>query len=198
MTYSSESIEKMIELLSKLPTIGKKSAQRLTFFLLRQPEEFIHSIAETLLTLKTKVRLCPICFNFTESETCPICSSPNRKKDIICVVEQPDDVIAIEKMNEFKGVYHILHGTINHLDGISISKLKIKELLERAKDSKEIIFALNPSVEGEITTQYIAKLLKHLGIKLTRIARGIPIGTELQFADDATILNAFENRVEIL
>jgi recombination protein RecR len=198
MTYSSETIEKMIEILSKLPTIGKKSAQRLTFFLLRQPEEFIRHFSETLLALKANVKLCPVCFNFTESEPCPICSSPNRKKDIICVVEQPDDVIAIEKTNEFKGVYHILHGTINHLDGISVSKLKINELIERAKGAKEIIFALNPSVEGEITTQYIAKLLKPLNLRLTRIARGLPIGTELQFADDATILNAFENRVEIL
>lgn len=198
MIYSSETIEKMIEILSKLPTIGKKSAQRLTFFLLRQPEEFVQNFSETLLKLKANVKLCSVCFNFTESEPCPVCSSPNRKKEIICVVEQPDDVIAIEKTNEFKGVYHILHGTINHLDGISISKLKINELIERAKEAKEIIFALNPSVEGEITTQYIAKLLKPLKIRLTRIARGLPIGTELQFADDATILNAFENRVEIL
>ncbi len=197
MNNQPETIEKTIELLSSLPTIGKKTALRLTYYLIKQPETFIQNLAEALLDLKKKIRYCSICFNFSETDPCPICSSENRDKSVICVVEQPDDVIAIEKTNEFKGLYHILHGTISHLDGITISKLKINELIERAKSAKEIIFALNPSVEGEITTQYIAQLLKPLKIKLTRLARGIPFGTELQFADDATISNALENRVSI-
>lgn len=187
----------MIEILSSLPTIGKKSALRLTLFLLRQPDEFIQKFSETLMKLKSNVKLCSVCFNFTETDPCPICSSEDRDKGIICVVEQPDDVLAIEKTNEYKGVYHVLHGTINHLDGISISKLKIKELVERAKDAKEIIFALNPSVEGEVTIHYIVNLLKIYPIKLTRIARGLPLGIEIQYADDATLLNAIENRTEI-
>lgn len=197
MKFTSPTIEQMIEILSSLPTIGRKSAQRLTLFLLRQPEEFVQKFAETLVQLKTNVKLCSVCYNFTELDPCPICSSEDRQKDLICVVEQPDDVLAIEKTNEYKGVYHVLHGTINHLDGISISKLKINELVERAKNAKEIIFALNPSVEGEVTIHYIVNLLKNYPVRLTRVARGLPVGIELQFADDATLLNAIENRTEI-
>lgn len=197
MISTSETISKMIEILSSLPTIGKKSALRLTLFLLRQPDEFVKKFAETLLELKNKLQLCPICFNFTEQIPCMICSSSSRQTNVICVVEQPDDVLAIEKTKEFNGVYHVLHGVISHFDGLSISKLKINELVERAKNAKEIIFALNPSVEGEVTIQYLIKLLRPLNIKMTRIARGLPIGIELQFADDATILNAIENRIEV-
>ncbi|MFN3306361.1 MAG: recombination mediator RecR [Candidatus Kapaibacteriota bacterium] len=197
MKFSSRTIEEMIDILSTLPTIGRKSAQRLTLFLLRQPEEFIQKFSETLIRLKKDIKLCSICFNFTEADPCPICLSPDRNKELICVVEQPDDVLAIEKTNQFKGVYHVLHGAINHLDGISVSKLKISELISRAKTAKEIIFALNPSVEGEVTIHYIVGLLKNHPIKLTRIARGLPIGIEIQYADDATLLNAIENRTEI-
>ncbi len=197
MKFSSKTIEEMIDILSTLPTIGRKSAQRLTLFLLRQPEEFIQKFSETLVKLKKDIKLCSLCFNFTETDPCPICSSPERNKELICVVEQPDDVLAIEKTNQYKGVYHVLHGAINHLDGISVSKLKISELLQRAKTAKEIIFALNPSVEGEVTIHYIVSLLKNYPIKLTRIARGLPIGIEIQYADDATLLNAIENRTEI-
>ncbi|MCX7879471.1 MAG: recombination mediator RecR [Ignavibacteria bacterium] len=187
----------MIEILSSLPTIGKKSAQRLTFFLLKQPEEFIQKFADTLYDLKKKIKLCSICYNFTEQDPCPICSNSRRLRDLICVVEQPDDVPIIEKTNEYKGVYHILHGTIDHFEGNSINNLKIPELVERAKSAKEIIFALNPSVEGEVTIHYIVNLLRNYPIKLTRIARGLPIGSEIQFVDDATLLNAIENRTEI-
>ncbi|ROL56946.1 recombination protein RecR [Bacteroidetes/Chlorobi group bacterium Naka2016] len=197
MKFTSPTIEQMIEILSALPTIGKKSALRLTLFLLRQPDEFVQKFAETLLKLKENVKFCSICFNFTETDPCPICSDDGRQKDLICVVENPDDVLAIEKTNEYKGVYHVLHGTINHLNGISISKLKINELVERAKNAKEIIFALNPSVESEVTTHYIVNLLKDFPVKLTRIARGLPVGIEIQYADDATLLNAIENRTEI-
>ncbi|MCX7908135.1 MAG: recombination mediator RecR [Ignavibacteria bacterium] len=197
MKFTSQTIEEMIEILSSLPTIGRKSAQRLTLFLLRQPEEFVQKFSDTLIKLKTKVKLCSVCYNFTELDPCSICTSENRDKGVICVVEQPDDVLAIEKTNEFKGVYHVLHGTINHLDGISVSKLKINELITRAKDAKEIIFALNPSVEGEVTIHYIVNLLKDYPIRLTRVARGLPVGIEIQFADDATLLNAIENRTVI-
>jgi recombination protein RecR len=197
MKFTSQTIEEMIEILSSLPTIGRKSAQRLTMFLLRQPEDYIQKFSQTLLKLKTNVKLCSVCYNFTEEDPCNICSSEQRQKDLICVVEQPDDVLAIEKTNEYKGVYHVLHGTINHLDGISISKLKINELVERARNAKEIIFALNPSVEGEVTIHYIVNLLKGLPVKLTRVARGLPVGLEIQFADDATLLNALENRTEV-
>ncbi|MEJ5285853.1 MAG: Recombination protein RecR [Candidatus Kapaibacterium sp.] len=197
MKFTSPTIEQMIEILSALPTIGKKSALRLTLFLLRQPDEFVQKFAETLLKLKENVKFCSICFNFTETDPCPICSDDGRQKDLICVVENPDDVLAIEKTNQYKGVYHVLHGTINHLNGISISKLKINELVERAKKAKEIIFALNPSVESEVTTHYIVNLLKDFPVKLTRIARGLPVGIEIQYADDATLLNAIENRTEI-
>lgn len=197
MKFTSQTIEEMIEILSSLPTIGRKSAQRLTMFLLRQPEDYIQKFSQTLLKLKTNVKLCSVCYNFTEEDPCNICSSDQRQKDLICVVEQPDDVLAIEKTNEYKGVYHVLHGTINHLDGISISKLKINELVERARNAKEIIFALNPSVEGEVTIHYIVNLLKGLPVKLTRVARGLPVGLEIQFADDATLLNALENRTEV-
>lgn len=197
MKYTSQTIEQMIEIFSSLPTIGKKSAQRLTYYLLRQPEDFIQKFSDALLELKNRVQLCEVCYNFTEQNPCPICNSNERFQDLICVVEQPDDVIAIEKTNEYKGVYHVLHGTINHLDGISISKLKINELIERAKNAKEIIFALNPSVEGEVTIHYIVNQLKRFPVRLTRIARGMPIGTEIQFVDDATLLNAIENRTEI-
>lgn len=197
MVNTSETITKMIDILSSMPTIGKKSALRLTLFLLRQTDEYVMKFAQALIELKNKVKLCPICYNFSDEIPCSICYSPTRRQDQICVVEQPDDVLAIERTNEYNGVYHVLHGTISHFDGLSISKLKINELIERAKSAKEIIFALNPSIEGEVTTQYLVKLLRPLEIKMTRIARGLPVGTEIQFADEATILNAFENRIEI-
>lgn len=197
MQYTSKSIEKLVEILSSLPTIGRKTAQRLTFHLLRQPSEFIDKFSEALLDLKKNVHFCSICYNYTDNDPCPICSSDKRDTSIICVVEEPNDVFAIEKIKEFKGLYHVLHGTLNPLEGVRLEDLKVKELLERLSNVKEVILALNPSVEGEVTTQYIAKLLKPLGIKTTRIARGLPIGSDLEFADDATISRAIEGRVEI-
>lgn len=194
MVYTSESIEKIVTVLSSLPTIGRKTAQRLTFFLLRQPEEFINNFSESLLSLKKNVRYCSSCFNYTETDPCPICSSHKRNQTIICVVEEPNDVMAIEKTGEFSGLYHVLHGILNPLEGITQNHIKVKELLERLEVVEEVILALNPSVEGEVTTQYIAKLLKPLQIKVTRIARGLPIGSDLEFADDATISRALEGR----
>jgi recombination protein RecR len=198
MLYTSESIERMIEILSSLPSIGRKSAQRLTYYLVKQPDDFIAKFAKGLIELKEKVKYCSQCFNYTEVDPCPICSSERRDRRTICVVEAPNDVIAIEKTSEYKGLYHVLHGVINPLEGITQNDIKIKELMERINSVEEVIVALNPSIEGEVTTQYIAKLLTPLGIKTTRIARGMPVGAELEFVDDATITRAIEGRVEVI
>ncbi len=197
MQYTSETIEEMVSYFSSLPTLGRKTAQRLTYHLLKKDNDFVNNFAETMKKLKERVQYCSICNNYTELDPCPICSSDSRKKNIICIVEEPNDVLAIEKTNEFKGLYHVLHGLINPLDGISPQDIKLQELIQRLNGVEELIFALNASVEGEITTQYISKLVKPLDIKLTRLARGMPIGGELEFTDDATIARAFESRVEI-
>jgi len=198
MLYTSESIERMIEILSSLPSIGRKSAQRLTYYLVKQPDDFIAKFAKVLIELKENVKYCSQCFNYTESDPCPICSSERRERNTICVVEAPNDVLAIEKTGEYKGLYHVLHGVINPLEGITQNDIKIKELMARINSVEEVIIALNPSIEGEVTTQYIAKLLAPLGIKTTRIARGMPVGAELEFVDDATITRAIEGRVEVV
>lgn len=197
MLYSSESIEKMVELFSSLPTIGRKTAQRLTFHILKRSNGFVEQFAKALLELKENVKYCSICHNFTDKDPCPICSSPKRDNNTICVVEQPSDVMAIEKTTEFLGQYHVLHGVLNPLENIGPNDIKIKELLERLQDVNEIILAINPSIEGEATIQYIARTVKPIGIKVTRIARGIPMGAELEFTDEATITRAIEGRSEI-
>ncbi|MBM2813337.1 MAG: recombination protein RecR [Ignavibacteria bacterium] len=197
MIYTSESIEKVVEMFSSLPTIGRKTAQRLAFYLLKQPTEFLEKFSESLTELKQNVRFCSLCHNFTEIDPCPICSSGKRDESIICVVEEPTDVVAIEKTNEFYGMYHVLHGTLNPLDGITPEDLKIKELITRLGNVREVILALNPSVEGEVTTQYLAKLIKPLNIKITRIAHGMPVGSSLEFTDEATISRALVGRIEV-
>lgn len=197
--YSSESIEKLVDILSTLPTIGRKTAQRLTFYLLRQPESFIEQFSNALIDIKKNVKLCNICFNFTETIPCPICKSDKRNKQIICVVEEPNDILAIEKTHEFNGQYHVLHGVINPLEGISADDLKIKELISRVaqNDIEEVILALNPSVQGELTTFYIAKLLNQLQVKVSKIASGVPMGSAIEYADEATISRALEGRIII-
>lgn len=198
MLYTSESLEILIDELSSLPGIGRKTAQRLAMFIMKLPKEEVEKLAEALISVKEKVKNCSICSNFTESDPCLICSSPKRDINTICVVEEPNDVIAIEKTNEFNGLYHVLGGSLSPLDGIGPEDLKIKELLQRINENtKEIILALNPNIEGEATTLYLAKLLKPIGIKVTRIARGIPIGGDLEFADEATLSKAIEGRVQI-
>jgi recombination protein RecR len=197
MIYTSESIEKMVTILSSLPTIGKKTAQRLTFHLLKTDDSFVESFANCLLDIKKNVRFCSVCYNYTEQDPCPICSSQKRKRNVICVVEDPTDVIAIEKTNEYFGLYHVLHGVISPLDGVSPNDIKIKELLSRLDGLDEIILALNPSIEGEATSQYIAKLLKPFEIKVTRIASGMPIGSSLEFTDELTISKALSSRFSI-
>lgn len=199
MLYTSEAIESAIESLSSLPTIGRKTAQRLTLYLLRQPKEDVQKLAHALLDMKEKVRYCSQCCNLTESDPCGVCTSNKRNRTIICVVEEPSDLFAIERTNEFSGLYHVLHGSMNPLEGIGPNELKIKELLQRLSSGEvqEIILATNPNVEGEVTTQYLIKLLKPLHIKVSRLARGIPMGSDLEFADEATVSRALQGRVEV-
>ncbi len=192
-------IAKLIEEFAKLPGIGKRSAERLAFYILKQPEDKVKEFAESLLFAKEKIRFCPVCQCLTDTIPCAICSSPKRDKGVICVVENPKDVIAMEKTKEFSGVYHVLHGAISPMDGIGPNDIKIKELLIRTEkdDVREIIMATNPTIEGEATAVYISKLFKPLGIKVTRIAHGLPVGGELEYADEITITRALEGRHEI-
>ncbi len=195
----AEPLQAAIEELSKLPGIGKKTAQRLALFLLKSENESVANLIKSLQELKTKLRLCNRCFNISEAELCPVCQSAKRDDSVVCVVEEASDVIAIEKSNEYSGIYHVLGGVLSPLSGIGPDTLKIKELLKRFENEniKEIILALNPDTEGEATALYLAKLIKPLGIKVTRIARGLPIGGDLEFADEATIGRAVTGRIEL-
>ena len=196
MINTSESLEKVAEELSKLPSIGRKTAHRIAMHLAKCPDEDVKNLTEALLKLKQNIKFCSVCCNITETDPCPICSSPKRSKRSICIVEEASDVFAIEKTNEYQGLYHVLHGIISPLDGIGPEDIKIRELLTRLSDHiDEIILAINPSVEGEYTITYLTKLLKPLNIKLSRIARGIPVGTDLEFADEITIAKALEGRI---
>ncbi|MDD8019489.1 MAG: recombination mediator RecR [Bacteroidota bacterium] len=198
MLYTSESIERLVEQFAQLPSIGRKTAQRLAMHVLKMPREEVAAFSKALVDVKDNVRYCTICFNITESDPCSICSSQKRNRAIICVVEEPNDVIAVEKTHEFNGLYHVLGGALSPLDGVSPEDLKVKELLSRLQDdTAEIILALSPNVEGEATTLYLGKLLKPFNIKTTRIARGLPIGSDLEFADEATLTRALEGRVAL-
>ena len=185
-----------IEELSKLPGIGKKTAQRLAIFLLKSEDTQVENLINAIKDLKIKLRFCDRCFNLAEEELCNICKNEKRDKSIICVVEEASDVMAIEKTHEFRGLYHVLGGVLSPLSGITPDSLHIKELLKRfeTEEFKEVILALNPDTEGETTSLYLAKLMKPFGITVTRIARGLPIGGDLEFADDATIGRAILNR----
>jgi recombination protein RecR len=198
MLYTSESVERLVSHLSHLPSIGRKTAQRLALHILRLPQADAESLAAAILEVKQKVRYCSVCSNITEADPCAICASPKRDRSLICVVEDPSDVIALEKTNEFKGLYHVLGGSLSPLDGVGPEDLKIKELLGRISDGvQEVILAMNPNVEGEATTLYLTKLLKPLGVKVSRIARGLPIGGDLEFADEATLARALEDRTTL-
>ena len=202
MNNISESLETLIEEFHKLPQIGRKTAQRLAMYIIKQPKPSVEKFSKALVETKEKIKFCRICSNITEDEVCKICRSTNRSKNIICVVEDPQDVYAIEKTNEYRGLYHVLHGRISPLDGIGPNDVKIKELIERLDENHhekvdEIILALNPTIEGETTVLYLSKLIKPLGIKITRIARGIPIGADLEFADEVTLAKAIEGRVNV-
>ena len=188
-----------IEELSKLPSIGKKTAQRLALHILKSDKEQVNDLIKSIKELKTKIRFCDRCFNLAEEELCEICKSVKRDKSVLCVVEEASDVIAIEKTNEFNGIYHVLCGVLSPLSGINPDQLKIKEMIRRFENEEinEVILALNPDTEGETTSLYLAKLIKPLGIKVTRIARGLPIGGDLEFADEATIGRAILSRSDL-
>lgn len=188
-----------IEELSKLPSIGRKTAQRLALHILKNDKDSVSNLVKAIEELKTKLRFCSRCFNISEKELCDICKSEKRDKNIICIVEEASDVIAIERTHEYNGLYHVLGGVLSPLSGIGPDSLKIKELLKRfeKEDIKEIILAINPDTEGETTALYLARLIKPLGIKVSRIARGLPIGGDLEFADEATIGRAVLGRIEL-
>ena len=198
MEYSP-SIEKLIESFEKLPSIGHKTAQRLAFYMLDQSKEEIKEFTDAIINAKKNLKFCSKCFNISDTDPCNICSNPKRDESIICVVEDVKDVLAMERTHEYHGVYHVLHGSISPMNGIGPEDIKIKELLARLMDGKvkEIILATNPRVEGEATSIYISKLVKPLGIKVTRIARGIPIGGDLEYTDEVTLAKALEGRSEI-
>ncbi|MBK6915457.1 MAG: recombination protein RecR [Ignavibacteriales bacterium] len=195
----AQPLQTAIDELSKLPGIGKKTAQRLALHILKSDSANFESLVRSLTDLKSRLRFCERCFNLSEHELCDICTSPKRDKHSICVVEEASDVIAIEKSHEFSGSYHVLGGVLSPLAGINPDSLKIKELIARFKSEEisEVILALNPDTEGEATSLYLARIIKPLGIKVTRIARGLPIGGNLEFADEATIGRAMLNRIDV-
>ncbi len=194
-----ESLFKLIEELRKLPGVGRKTAERLAFYILKSQRHEADALVNAISELKEKVRLCSVCSSITEVDPCNICSDMNREKNMLCVVEEPHDVFAIEKTREFKGSYHVLMGVLSPLDGIGPSDLKIEELLNRVRENgiREVILATNPNLEGEATAMYIAKVLKPFGMKVTRIARGLPVGGDLEYADEVTLTKSIEGRQEM-
>lgn len=199
MAVFSPSIEKLIESFERLPSIGHKTAVRLAFHMLNSSEEETNSFVSSILNAKKNLKYCTKCYNISDMDPCPICVNPKRDQSIICVVEDVKDIIAMERTHEFKGVYHVLHGSISPMNGIGPDDIKVKELLARIMDGqvKEVILATNPRVEGEATAMYIAKLIKPLGIRATRIAHGIPVGGDLEYTDEVTLMKALEGRREI-
>lgn len=199
MSVFSPSIEKLIESFERLPSIGHKTAVRLAFHMLNSTEEETNSFVSSILNAKKNLKYCTKCYNISDSDPCPICSNPKRDQSTICVVEDVKDIIAMERTHEFKGVYHVLHGSISPMNGIGPDDIKIKELLSRLMDGqvKEVILATNPRVEGEATAMYLAKLIKPLGLRATRIAHGIPVGGDLEYTDEVTLMKALEGRREI-
>lgn len=194
-----KSIAALIEQFQKFPSVGPKSAQRMAFFLLRMSKSDVENFAKTVIEAKENTKTCEVCYNLSTSSPCEICSSSSRDKSTICVVSESKDLIAIEKTNEYKGLYHVLQGLISPMDGIGAEDIRIKELLNRLTDEgvKEVILALSPSVEGEATSLYLTKLIKPFGIKVSRIAFGLPVGADLEYADEITIAKAIEGRHEI-
>lgn len=198
MEYA-KSLARLIGQLERLPGVGPKSAQRMAFWILSHPREDAVALAEAILDVKERIRLCPVCFNFTDEEVCAIDRDPRRDRSLLCVVAETRDLVAMEKTNEFKGVYHVLQGVISPMDGIGPELLKIRELMRRLEDGqvKEVILATNPTIEGDATALYLARLIKPLGIKVTRIAHGLPVGGDLDYADPATLIQALEWRREM-
>ena len=199
MSMYSPSIEKLIQSFEKLPSIGNKTAARLAFYILNASEEETNEFVSSIVNAKKNLKYCSKCYNISDTDPCPICGNPKRDPSVICVVEDVRDIIAMEKTHEFKGVYHVLHGSISPMNGIGPDDIKIKELLARLMDGtvKEVILATNPRVEGEATAMYLSKLIKPLGIKVTRIAHGIPVGGDLEYTDEITLTKALEGRREL-
>jgi len=196
--FYAEAFEKLINEFRKMPGIGPKSAQRLSFYVLGLPAGEAEKLTSAIREAKSRIKYCSACFNITEEDPCKICSNSGRDRSVICVVAEPKDLIAIEKTGEYKGLYHVLGGLISPLDGIDPESLRIKELVRRiTPDVKEIVLALNPSVEGETTGAYLSRLIKPLGVKLTRIAYGLPVGSDMDYADEVTLTRAFEGRREV-
>ena len=195
----SPSIEKLIQSFEKLPSIGNKTAARLAFYILNASEEETNEFVSSIINAKKNLKYCSKCFNISDTDPCPICANPKRDQSQICVVEDVRDIVAMERTHEFKGVYHVLHGSISPMNGVGPDDIKIKELLARLMDGqvKEVILATNPRVEGEATAMYLSKLIKPLGIKVTRIAHGIPVGGDLEYTDEITLTKALEGRREI-
>jgi recombination protein RecR len=196
MLHTSESLQQLIDEFAGFPGVGRKTAQRLALHVLKLPREEVARMAEALIGVKDKIRHCSVCSNITEQDPCAICASPRRDRSTICVVEEPNDVMALEKTNEYRGLYHVLGGSLSPLDGIGPEQLRVKELLERiTPEVGETILAMNPNVEGEATTIYLTRLLKPLGVKVSRLARGLPVGGDLEFSDEATLTRALEGRI---
>lgn len=192
-------LAKLIRELEKMPGVGPKSAQRMAFHILRMPEEEARTLAEAILEVKERITTCKRCFNFTDEELCPICRNPSRDVSVLCVVADVRDLMAIERTQEFRGVYHVLQGVISPMDGVSAEHLRVRELLQRLQSGevREVIIAMNPTIEGDATAMYLSKLIKPLGIRVTQLAHGMPIGGDLDYADQATLISALEWRREL-
>ncbi len=199
MAYDVIALEKLIEQFQKIPSIGRKTAQRMAFHVLDLTDAEAKEFADAIIDAHTKIHHCSVCHNLTENELCPICDSINRNHSIVCVMEEPRDVLAMERTREFEGVYHVLHGVISPMNGIGPEQLTIKSLVERATSGevKEVIMATNPTIEGDTTAMYISKLIKPFGVKVTRLAYGIPVGADIEYADDVTLMRALSGRSEL-
>jgi recombination protein RecR len=195
-TVAAAPVARLIDEFHKLPGIGPKSAQRLAYHVLRAPADDARSLAEAIMDVKERITLCSVCQNITESDPCSICTSSQRDATVICVVEEPLDILALERTRVFKGRYHVLHGVLSPLNGINAEDLKIRELLARLGDGevREVIMAINPNAEGDVTTMYLERLIAPLDVKVSRLARGLPVGADLEFADEVTLTRALENR----
>jgi recombination protein RecR len=199
MILGPPSLGRLAESLLKLPGIGKKTAERLALYIFKMPEEDASTLAEAIIEVKRRTRLCSVCCNVTEDDPCPICDDETRDEALLCIVEQPGDVIALERTGQFRGHYHVLQGALSPLDGVGPEQLRVAELMPRLQSGKvrEVILATNPNVEGEATALYLAKLIKPMGMTVTRIARGIPVGSDLDFADEVTLARALDGRQSV-
>ncbi len=199
MQAVAEPVARLIEELTKLPTVGPKTAQRLAFYLLRAPADQARDLARAIVDVKERIIFCSTCFNITEEDPCALCRASERDRSTLCVVEEPLDVLALERTRSFKGLYHVLHGAISPVDGIGPDELRIRELLARLRDGsiREVVLATNPNLEGEVTAMHIQRLVAPLGIRVTRLARGLPVGGDLEYADEVTLTRALEGRREM-